>query len=341
MAPRYSREWLDYFIPDTVDWHPDGMPDTSRAVMKSLVLRSEKWPHGIPDADLLHRAEGVISYMRMQELADDPIPGRFDLPHFQRIHHHLFQDVYPWAGQLRTAPRDWPMVKMGPDVAAVRAGGRRVTEIPHSYFKAREIPEASTRVLGRIAAKDNLRGLGREQFLDELTKVWLRINHVHSFREGNTRSQFAFFRQLCTEAGYTLHTDRFIAVKKADLAHNPLLGDLREQFVWGRFEYMQTGDTRLMCEVLDIAITDPTDPIPVGPIIDHGVDLRATAAATLGHPRPVRARTPGTAAHPCRDRGPAPQAPHEPRPRPVIRIPLAARSGHETPTFRIPERDGI
>ncbi|MFB9703103.1 cell filamentation protein Fic, partial [Rhodococcus aetherivorans] len=79
-------------------------------------------------------------------------------------------------------------------------------------------------------------------------------------------------------------------------ASNPLLGDLREQFVWGRFEYMQTGDTRLMCEVLDIAITDPTDPLPVGPIIDHGVDLRATAAATLGHPRPVRARTPGAAA---------------------------------------------
>ncbi|MGW5300738.1 Fic/DOC family protein [Rhodococcus aetherivorans] len=305
MAPRYSREWLDYFIPDTVDWHPDGMPDTSRAVMKSLVLRSEKWPHGIPDADLLHRAEGVISYMRMQELADDPIPGRFDLPHFQRIHHHLFQDVYPWAGRLRTAPWDWPMVKMGPDVAAVRAGGRRVTEIPHSYFKAREIPEASTRVLGRIAAKDNLRGLDRDTFLDELTKVWLRINFVHPFREGNTRTQFAFFRQLCTEAGYTLHTDRFIAVKKADLAHNPLLGDLREQFVWGRYEYMQTGDTRLMRKVLDMAITDATDPIPIGPIIDHGVDLRAIAAATLGHRDSHQVRTGGIPApkadDPCVD----------------------------------------
>ena len=289
MAPRYSREWLDYFIPDTVDWHPDGMPDTSRAVMKSLVLRSEKWPHGIPDADLLHRTEGVISYMRMQELADDPIPGRFDLPHFQRIHHHLFQDVYPWAGQLRTAPWDWPMVKMGPDVAAVRAGGRRVTEIRHAYFTARDVPEASTLVLERIAAKDNLRGRGRDTFLDDLTKVWLRLNHVHSFREGNTRTQFAFFRQLSAEAGYTLHTDRFIAVKKADLANNPLLGDLREQFVWGRFEYMQTGDTRLMREVLDMAIIDAGDPLPVGPIIDHGVDLRALAAATLGHPRSPRA----------------------------------------------------
>ncbi|WKX01757.1 Fic family protein (plasmid) [Rhodococcus aetherivorans] len=291
MAPRYSREWLDYFIPETIDWPPDGMPDTSRAVLKNLILRSERWPHGIPDAKTVHRAEGIASYQRMRELTKQPIPGRFDLPHFQRVHHHLFQDVYPWAGQLRTAPRDWPMVKVGPDVAAVRAGGRRVTEIRHAYFTAREVPKAATAVLDRIAAKDNLRGRGRDTFLDDLTKVWLRLNHVHSFREGNTRTQFAFFRQLSAEAGYTLHTDRFIAVKKADLAHNPLLGDLREQFVWGRFEYMQTGDTRLMREVLDMAITDAADPLPVGPIIDHGVDLRALAAATLGHRDSHQVRT--------------------------------------------------
>ena len=285
MAPRYSREWLDYLIPDTIDWHPDGMPDLSRAVMKTLLLRSERWPHGIPDAEVVHRVEGAVSYSRMQELADQPIPGRFDLPHFQRIHHHLFQDVYPWAGQLRTAPRDWPMVKMGPDVAAVRAGQDHVTETRHSYFKASEVPQAAAAVLDRIAAKDNLRGLARGPFLDELTKVWLRTNFVHPFREGNTRAQFAFFQQLCTEAGYTLDAERFKAVGKADLDHNPLVGDLREQFVWGRFEYMQTGDTRLMRDALDMAITDAADPLPVGPIIERGVDLRAIAAATLGRPR--------------------------------------------------------
>ena len=79
---------------------------------------------------------------------------------------------------------------------------------------------------------------------------------MHPFREGNTRIQFAFFRQLCAEAGYTLDTDRFAAVAKAEREQGPLAGDLREQFVWGRFEYMQTGDTRLMREVLDLAITD-------------------------------------------------------------------------------------
>ncbi|WP_330766949.1 DnaB-like helicase N-terminal domain-containing protein [Rhodococcus sp. M8-35] len=36
-------------------------------------------------------------------------------------------------------------VKMGPGVAAVRAGQRHVTEIPHSYFKASQVRRAATR----------------------------------------------------------------------------------------------------------------------------------------------------------------------------------------------------
>ncbi|MGV9718974.1 Fic/DOC family protein [Rhodococcus pyridinivorans] len=289
MAPRYSQEWLDYFIPETIEWNADDIPDPSRAVMKNLVLQSDRWPHGIPDAQTVHRAEGIASYQRMRELAKQPIPGRYDLDHFQRTHYQLFQDIYPWAGQLRTAPQDWPMVKWGPDVAAIRNGQNHVTEIPHKYFKAREVPQAAKVVLDRIAAKDNLRGLDRNDFIGELATVWLRINFVHPFREGNTRTQFSFFRQLSAEAGYRLDTDRFQAVSKAELKQNPLVGDLREQFVWGRFEYMQTGDTRLMGEVLDMAITDAADPDPAGPIIDHGVDLRAIAAAMSGHPPSVRA----------------------------------------------------
>jgi cell filamentation protein len=26
----------------------------------------------------------------------------FDLAHLQAIHHHLFQDIYDWAGEIRT-----------------------------------------------------------------------------------------------------------------------------------------------------------------------------------------------------------------------------------------------
>src|SRR3984885_1781276 len=35
--------------------------------------------------------------------ADEPLPaGRFGPTHYCRIHRHLFQDVYRWAGKYRT-----------------------------------------------------------------------------------------------------------------------------------------------------------------------------------------------------------------------------------------------
>ena len=35
--------------------------------------------------------------------ADEPLPaGQFDADHYRAIHHHLFQDVYDWAGQIRS-----------------------------------------------------------------------------------------------------------------------------------------------------------------------------------------------------------------------------------------------
>ena len=35
--------------------------------------------------------------------AEEPLPsGRLSIRHYQAIHHHLFQDVYGWAGKFRT-----------------------------------------------------------------------------------------------------------------------------------------------------------------------------------------------------------------------------------------------
>jgi cell filamentation protein len=40
--------------------------------------------------------EALITAQR----ADEPLPaGRFDEDQYRAIHHHLFQDVYDWAGE--------------------------------------------------------------------------------------------------------------------------------------------------------------------------------------------------------------------------------------------------
>jgi cell filamentation protein len=47
----------------------------------------------------LEAFEAEISSAR----AAEPLPGgSMDFEHYKAIHHHLFQDVYHWAGQVRT-----------------------------------------------------------------------------------------------------------------------------------------------------------------------------------------------------------------------------------------------
>ncbi|MFD4184116.1 cell filamentation protein Fic, partial [Rhodococcus sp. NPDC058514] len=118
------------------------------------------------------------------------------------------------------------------------------------------------------------------------------IKHDHPFREGNTLTQFAIYRQLSLEAGYLFHTERFKGVAAERLRATPLVGDLREQFVWGRFEFMQTEETTLLRDVLDRAITvapgaRENDGFDVGPIVEFGVVREGLSAATPGHPRSV------------------------------------------------------
>src|SRR5947209_656237 len=57
---------------------------------------------GIEDHDRLQQFEAVSTADRISELRVSPVAGIFDTAHLQRIHHHIFQDVYPWAGKFRT-----------------------------------------------------------------------------------------------------------------------------------------------------------------------------------------------------------------------------------------------
>lgn len=77
----------------------------------------------------------------------------------------------------------------------------------HAYYPAGPaLTAAAEAEYARIAGANYLRGMERGAFVTELAERWGELNVVHSFREGNTRTQFAFFSQLCTQAGYRLAT---------------------------------------------------------------------------------------------------------------------------------------
>lgn len=135
----------------------------------------------IHDQLALDAFEADASAVRMLELIANPIPGRFDLKHLCAVHQYLFQDVYEWAGELRTVD-----INRG----ASRFGNFGLIE---RYLNAE---------LGILAAENFLRDLAPEKFAARLAHCMGEINAAHPFRDGNGRVQRQFCVQLADQAGY-------------------------------------------------------------------------------------------------------------------------------------------
>ncbi|MFE5876925.1 Fic family protein [Rhodococcus sp. NPDC056506] len=97
----------------------------------------------------------------------------------------------------------------------------------------------------RLAKHDRLRGRDREEFLSGLAEHWVEINTIHSFREGNTRTQFVFFSELARHAGYELDITQFTENRS-----------LRAKFVHARFYNQSTTRADRLEVLLDKALTD-------------------------------------------------------------------------------------
>lgn len=165
---------------------------------------------GITSPAELSRVEADISALRIAQLWREPLPGRYDLPHLQAFHRHIFGDLYDWAGQLRT-------VRIG-------KGGAL-------FCLPEDLAATGTAIFARLAEADHLRGLDRAEFVDQLVVLLAEINQLHPFREGNGRTQRAFLAQLAREAGYRLDwtrmTDREAHIDAARAAQAGDLGPLR------------------------------------------------------------------------------------------------------------------
>ncbi len=135
---------------------------------------------GIRDADQLDRAER--RFVAQRALEGFPT-GNFDLTHLCAIHRHLFQDVFDWAGDIRTVE--------------ISKGG--------SQFQFRQYIETGMAdVHRRIKTHNSLRNLPADQFADLAGEILGDINYVHPFREGNGRTQLYYFKQLAGQAGHTV-----------------------------------------------------------------------------------------------------------------------------------------
>ena len=148
---------------------------------------------GITDQDLLDEFEADFTAIRLLELTQNPVEGSFDLAHLCQIHQYLFQDVYDWAGEVRS-------------VDIIRGDSR--------FCNVRQIQSYSNTVFSALAAEKYLVNLEPNVFASRLAHYLSEINAIHPFREGNGRVQRLFISHLAEHAGYSLD---YSALDQAEL----------------------------------------------------------------------------------------------------------------------------
>ncbi|NHZ60944.1 putative adenosine monophosphate-protein transferase Fic [Massilia genomosp. 1] len=136
---------------------------------------------GITDGPGLEQAEIELTQARIEQY--EPNFDDISLAALRHIHFHLFQDIYGWAGHLRTVD--------------ISKGNTRFANV------SRVEPEAE-KLFRQLEQEGYLAGLPRAQFAGRLAHYYCELNVIHPFRDGNGRAQRLLFEVISINAGYAL-----------------------------------------------------------------------------------------------------------------------------------------
>ncbi|TCQ16386.1 Fic/DOC family protein [Rhizobium sp. PP-CC-3G-465] len=158
----------------TAEQDPACYPGTTVLINK-LDLRSQ---------DDLDEAELALFLIRADET---PPAGRFDYPHYMALHHHLFQDVYDWAGTARTI---------------------RIGKGSNWFCYPEHIDQQMKAAFAALKGHSFLADKRPAEFAALAAETLAWLNAIHPFREGNGRTQLAFLSMLAEQAGLPFNDDQ-------------------------------------------------------------------------------------------------------------------------------------
>lgn len=132
------------------------------------------------DADTFRKIEEASTATNLIYLQMHPIHGNFDFAHLKDIHRFIFQDIFDWAGEIRS-------IDIGKG---------------NLFCRAQFIEEYAKEVFGDFYSSCEKNKHDRDAYLHEFVRHYADMNALHPFREGNGRSQREFARELCLACGY-------------------------------------------------------------------------------------------------------------------------------------------
>ena len=127
---------------------------------------------------VLDEFEAASTARRLRE----PLPeGRFTPSHYCAVHRHLFGGIYAWAGRFRIT---------------------RISKGDSTFCYPENIPAQMRALFAALKAQSCFSGLDPEDFSTRSAHFLAELNAIHAFREGNGRTQLAFFTLLADRAGH-------------------------------------------------------------------------------------------------------------------------------------------
>ncbi|WP_310195573.1 putative adenosine monophosphate-protein transferase Fic [Pseudomonas hunanensis] len=136
---------------------------------------------GIENDEQLFIAERDFSELAASQI-DFCLPP-YDLGYLQRLHRLLFQDVYDWAGEIRTLD--------------ISKGDTR-------FCTVTRIEPESVKILAAMEVEGWFEGYDRAALISAVAESFGDLNMVHPFREGNGRAQRILFEHLILNAGFQI-----------------------------------------------------------------------------------------------------------------------------------------
>ena len=155
-------------------------PDYTYTDPETGVLRNLA---NITDFNTLLFIESGAVTKRIAELQANPVKIK-NSSALLGIHKHLFQDIYSWAGTVRTV---------------------EISKAGKPFFPLSHFRNAFMYIDSLIEEFRKINNNDKKQLAQKLAEILDNINYLHPFREGNGRTQREFLRLLALEKGLSLN----------------------------------------------------------------------------------------------------------------------------------------
>lgn len=157
---------------------------------------------GLENEEELEKAERMITNYKLAKLYLEEQQIEFTVPYYLGIHKYLFDEIYPFAGEIRSEVIE-----------------KRIPFcLPHLIHEnLRSVLNKAKQLSTRIKDEDML--------IEAVAYLYSELDIIHTFREGNGRVQREFLRQFVN------HVNKNITFGKYELDYSAISSEQKEGLI--------------------------------------------------------------------------------------------------------------